>query len=77
MSGRVFGRIVSYVVLVLIGIVGIAPFVYLLILSFKSRIDVLTVPPDLHFDWAHDQGELPHRHPRRSTTSRSSSTRSW
>jgi multiple sugar transport system permease protein len=52
MSSRVFGRIVSYVVLILIGLIGIAPFVYLLILSFKSRIDILTVPPTLHFDWA-------------------------
>jgi ABC-type glycerol-3-phosphate transport system permease component len=52
MSSRLLGRIVSYVVLVLIGLIGIAPFVYLLVLSFKSRIDVLTVPPDLHFDWA-------------------------
>jgi len=52
MSGRVFGRIASYVLLVLIGLIGIAPFVYLLVLSFKSRLDVLTVPPDLHFDWA-------------------------
>jgi multiple sugar transport system permease protein len=62
------GRIVSYTVLVLIGLLGLAPFVYLLILSFKSRIDVLTVPPTLHFDWAqiksnygnviHDQGYL-------------------
>lgn len=49
---RILGRIVSYAVLILIGLVGIAPFVYLLILSFKSRIDVLTVPPTLHFDWA-------------------------
>ena len=38
--------------LVLIGLAGIAPFLYLLILSFKSRLDVLTVPPDLHFDWS-------------------------
>ena len=52
MSSRTLGRAVSYVVLVLIGLVGIAPFAYLLILSFKSRIDVLTVPPDLHFDWS-------------------------
>ena len=28
------------------------PFVYLLIISFKSRLDVLTVPPSLHFHWA-------------------------
>ena len=52
MNGRILGRVVSYVVLVLIGVIGIAPFVYLLILSFKSRLDVLTVPPDLHFDWS-------------------------
>ncbi len=68
MSARTFGRVVSYTVLIVIGLVGIAPFVYLLILSFKSRIDVLTVPPTLHFDWAqiksnygnaiHDQGYL-------------------
>ena len=49
---RVLGRIVSYIVLVLIAIVGLAPFVYLLIISFKSRLDVLTVPPSLHFHWA-------------------------
>ncbi len=68
MSSRTFGRVVSYTVLILIGLVGIAPFLYLLILSFKSRIDVLTVPPTLHLDWAqiksnygnviHDQGYL-------------------
>lgn len=52
MSRRRLGRIVSYVVLVLIGLVGIAPFVYLLVLSTKSRIDVLDVPPKLHFDWS-------------------------
>jgi multiple sugar transport system permease protein len=46
------GRVVSYFVLVLIGLIGIAPFVYLLVLSFKSRLDILTVPPTLHFDWS-------------------------
>jgi multiple sugar transport system permease protein len=50
--GRVLGRIVSYVVLVLIALVGLLPFVYLLIISFKSRLDVLTVPPSLHFHWS-------------------------
>jgi multiple sugar transport system permease protein len=49
---RRLGRIVSYVVLALIAAVGIAPFVYLLVLSFKSRLDILTVPPTLHFDWS-------------------------
>jgi len=67
-TSRGFSRVISYVVLALIGIIGIAPFVYLLILSFKSRIDVLTVPPSLHLDWGqikanyrnvlHDQGYL-------------------
>jgi multiple sugar transport system permease protein len=68
MTGRRVGRTISYVVLVLIGLFAIAPFVYLLLISFKSRIDVLTVPPSLHFDWGqvkanygnvlHDQGYL-------------------
>ena len=54
--------------MILIGLVAAAPFVYLLILSFKSRIDVLTVPPKLSFQWAqiksnygnviHEQGYL-------------------
>ena len=52
MSSRTLGRIVSYLVLILLGLVGVAPFVFLLIISFKSRIDVLEVPPSLHFDWA-------------------------
>jgi len=51
MSGRLLGRTISYLMLVLIGLLAIAPFVYLLILSFKSRIDILTVPPSLSFDW--------------------------
>jgi multiple sugar transport system permease protein len=49
---RVLGRVVSYVVMVLIALIGIAPFVYLLILSFKSQLDYLDVPPSLHFDWS-------------------------
>jgi multiple sugar transport system permease protein len=52
MSAHTVGRIVSYVVLVLIGLVALAPFVFLLIISFKSRIDVLQVPPSLHFSTA-------------------------
>jgi ABC-type glycerol-3-phosphate transport system permease component len=52
MSAHTVGRIVSYVVLVLIGLVALAPFVFLLIISFKSRIDVLEVPPSLHFSTA-------------------------
>jgi multiple sugar transport system permease protein len=63
-----FGRVVSYLLLILIGLVGIAPFVYLLILSFKSQLDILSVPPSLHFSWkqitsnygyvVHEQGYL-------------------
>ena len=49
MSARLLGRIFSYLVLILLGLIGIAPFVFLLIISFKSRIDVLEVPPSLHF----------------------------
>jgi len=49
--GHRIGRAVSYLVLVLIAVVALAPFVYLLIISFKSRLDVLTVPPSLHFNW--------------------------
>ena len=52
MTAHRIGRTVSYAVMILIGLVAAAPFVYLLILSFKSRIDVLTVPPDLNFHWA-------------------------
>jgi len=50
---RIVGRSIAYVVLLLIGLVGIAPFLYLLVLSFKRRIDIISeVPPTLHFDWA-------------------------
>ena len=68
MTPHRIGRAVSYTVMILIGLVAAAPFVYLLILSFKSRIDVLTVPPKLSFQWAqiksnygnviHEQGYL-------------------
>jgi len=51
-STRGFGRVVSYLVLVLIGLVGIAPFLYLLMLSFKSQLQTFDVPPSLHFDWS-------------------------
>src|SRR2546430_17663039 len=36
-------------------VVAAAPFLYLLVLSFKSRIDILTVPPTLHFDWSRSE----------------------
>ena len=45
-------RAIAYVVLIALGIFGIAPFVYMLILSFKRRIDILAqVPPTLSFQW--------------------------
>ena len=52
MTLRFAGRAFSYLVLALIAAVAIAPFLVLLIISFKARIDVLEVPPTLHFDWA-------------------------
>ncbi len=68
MTTRRLGRALSYLIMILIGLVGIAPFVFLLIISFKSRIQVLEVPPSLHFRWSqisenyraviHDEGFL-------------------
>jgi multiple sugar transport system permease protein len=49
---RILGRIVSYLVLILIALLGLAPFVYLLIISFKNRLDIFEVPPSLDFSWA-------------------------
>ena len=52
-SGRTFGRIVSYVVLLLIAVVGAAPFLYLLLLSCKSQLQTFVeVPPTLNIDWS-------------------------
>jgi ABC-type glycerol-3-phosphate transport system permease component len=46
------GRIIAYVFLVVLGIIGIAPFVYLAILSTKKRIEITAqVPPTLNFNW--------------------------
>jgi multiple sugar transport system permease protein len=55
MSGlrRRAGRVLAYLMLVILGILGIAPFLYLVLLSSKRRIDILTqVPPHLTVDWA-------------------------
>jgi multiple sugar transport system permease protein len=50
---RLVGRAIAYLILIALGIVGAAPFVYLLILSFKRRIEILAqVPPNLHFELA-------------------------
>ncbi len=50
---RLIGRTIAYLVLIALAIVGLAPFVYLAILSCKKRIEILAqVPPTLHFDWS-------------------------
>jgi multiple sugar transport system permease protein len=47
------GRFIAYIVLILLGIIGAAPFLYLLVLSSKRRIEIVAqVPPHLTFDWA-------------------------
>lgn len=50
---RIVGRTIAYLVLIALGIGGIAPFVYLVVLSSKRRIEILSqVPPHLSFNWA-------------------------
>jgi multiple sugar transport system permease protein len=50
---RLIGRAIAYLVLIALGVIGAAPFVYLAILSCKRRIEILAqVPPNLHFDWS-------------------------
>lgn len=43
-------RGLAYVLLVLVALVGFAPFVIIVILSTKARIEILQVPPSLSFD---------------------------
>jgi multiple sugar transport system permease protein len=50
MSARRLERGLAYLLLVVIAIVGFLPFVILAIISFKTRIQVLEVPPSLAFD---------------------------
>lgn len=52
MTARRLRRALAYLLLVVIGVVGFAPFVILAIISFKTRIQVLEVPPSLSFDLA-------------------------
>ena len=43
---RIIGRVAAYLTLVLIGVVMLAPFGYLLLLSTKRRIEIVAqVPP--------------------------------
>jgi multiple sugar transport system permease protein len=47
------GRVIAYLFLIVLGIVGAAPFLYLAVLSTKKRIEILAqVPPTLNFSWA-------------------------
>jgi multiple sugar transport system permease protein len=43
-------RALAYLLLVVVAAVGFAPFVIIVILSTKARIDILQVPPSLDFD---------------------------
>jgi len=50
MTRRRTGRLLAYVLLVVIAVIGFAPFVMIVIYSTKSRIEILQVPPTLDFD---------------------------
>jgi multiple sugar transport system permease protein len=50
MIRRRLERALAYLLLVLVAIIGFAPFVVIVILSTKARIDILEVPPSLDFD---------------------------
>jgi multiple sugar transport system permease protein len=43
-------RALAYLLLVIVAIVGFTPFVIIVILSTKARIEILEVPPSLDFD---------------------------
>ncbi len=46
-------RILAYAVLIALGLIGVAPFLYLAVLSTKKRIEITAqVPPTLNFNWA-------------------------
>ncbi len=52
MGRRLALRTLAYLVLILLGVIGAAPFLYLLVLSMKRRIEILAqVPPHLNFEW--------------------------
>lgn len=47
------GRIIAYLTLIALGLIGVAPFLYLAVLSTKKRIEITAqVPPTLNFNWA-------------------------
>ncbi len=50
MLTRRLERALAYLLLIAIAIVGLAPFVVIVLISTKTRIEVLQVPPSLDFD---------------------------
>lgn len=47
------GRALAYLVLIALGVIGAAPFLYLAVLSTKRRIEIVAqVPPTLDLKWA-------------------------
>ena len=48
---RLFKKTVSYLILIVIALVGIFPIAYLFLLSTKRRIDIGDVPPSLKIEW--------------------------
>ncbi|MBU3643500.1 MAG: carbohydrate ABC transporter permease [Candidatus Nanopelagicaceae bacterium] len=48
---RLAGRLTKYLFLVFIALVGIAPLLYLLLLSTKMRIEIGDLPPSLKINW--------------------------
>lgn len=51
MIARRVQRALAYLLLLIVAIIGFAPFVLIVIYSTKSRIEILQVPPTLEFDW--------------------------
>jgi multiple sugar transport system permease protein len=43
-------RVLAYLVLGIVAVIGFAPFVVIVLLSTKARIDILQVPPSLELD---------------------------
>jgi multiple sugar transport system permease protein len=50
MKSRLAQRSLAYLLLIVVAIIGFAPFVLIVIYSTKSRIEILQVPPTLDFD---------------------------
>jgi multiple sugar transport system permease protein len=50
MTRRRIERGLAYLLLVIVAVLGFAPFVIIVILSTKARIEILQVPPSLDFD---------------------------